>query len=100
MWYFNGIYLIRGAEIGSASEILTSSFDGRRCPTTIDLRSAGEPFTRRKTMEQKSSHSTRIPKSGSISFGRSKADCSIRSISAYGAALDLAKMKRFPTNSR
>jgi hypothetical protein len=47
-------------------------------------------------MEQKSSHSTRIPKSGSISFGRSKADCSIRSISAYGAALDIAGDEKIP----
>ena len=47
-------------------------------------------------MEQKSSHSTRIPKSGSISFGRSKADCLIRSISAYGAALDIAGDEKIP----
>jgi hypothetical protein len=47
-------------------------------------------------MEQKGSHSTRIPKSGSISFGRSKADCMIRSISAYGAALDIAGDEKIP----
>ena len=47
-------------------------------------------------MEQKSSHSTRIPKSGSISFGHSKADCLIRSISAYGAALDIAGDEKIP----
>jgi hypothetical protein len=47
-------------------------------------------------MEQNSSHSTRIPKSGSISFGRSKADCLIRSISAYGAALDIAGDEKIP----
>jgi len=47
-------------------------------------------------MDQKSSHSTRIPKSGSISFGRSKADCLIRSISAYGAALDIAGDEKIP----
>ena len=47
-------------------------------------------------MEQKGSHSTRIPKSGSISFGRSKADCMIRSISAYGAALDIVGDGKIP----
>jgi hypothetical protein len=47
-------------------------------------------------MEQKSSHSTRIPTCGSISFGRSKADCLIRSISAYGAALDIAGDEKIP----
>jgi hypothetical protein len=47
-------------------------------------------------MDQKSSHSTRIPKSGSISFGRSKAECLIRSISAYGAALDIAGDEKIP----
>ncbi|MCK1521224.1 MULTISPECIES: PilZ domain-containing protein [unclassified Bradyrhizobium] len=47
-------------------------------------------------MEQNSSHSTRIPKSGSISFGRSKANCLIRSISVYGAALDIAGNEKIP----
>ncbi|MGY4463185.1 PilZ domain-containing protein [Bradyrhizobium sp. LB13.1] len=47
-------------------------------------------------MEQNSSHSTRIPKSGSISFGRSKANCLIRSISEYGAALDVAGDEMIP----
>ena len=47
-------------------------------------------------MEQNSSHSTRITKSGSISFGRSKADCLIRSISAHGAALDIAGDEKIP----
>jgi len=47
-------------------------------------------------MEQKGSHSIRIPKSGSISFGRSKADCMIRSISAYGAALDIVGEGKIP----
>jgi hypothetical protein len=47
-------------------------------------------------MEQKVSHSTHAPKSGSISFGRSKADCIIRSISAHGAALDVAGFEKIP----
>ena len=47
-------------------------------------------------MEQKVSHSTRVPKSGSISFGRSKADCTIRSISVHGAALDVAGVEKIP----
>jgi len=47
-------------------------------------------------MEQKSSHPTRIPKAGSISFGHSKADCLIRSISVYGAALDIAGDEKIP----
>src|ERR1700758_4244477 len=55
-----------------------------------------EPFTRRKIMEQKGSHSKRILKSGSISFDRSKADCKIRSISAYGAALDIVGDGKIP----
>jgi hypothetical protein len=38
-------------------------------------------------MEQKGSHSTRIPKSGSISFGR---------FSAYGAALDIVGDGKIP----
>jgi hypothetical protein len=47
-------------------------------------------------MTRKGSHSTHVPKLGSISFGRSKADCIIRSISAYGAALDIAADKKIP----
>ena len=47
-------------------------------------------------MEQRGSLSTRIPKSGSIRFGRSKADCMIRSISAYGAALDIVGNGQIP----
>ena len=47
-------------------------------------------------MAQKGSHSTRVPKLGSISFGRSRADCIIRSISGYGAALDIAADKKIP----
>ena len=47
-------------------------------------------------MAPKGSHSTHVPKLGSISFGRSKADCIIRSISAYGAALDIAAHKTIP----
>jgi len=47
-------------------------------------------------MKQKGSHSTRILKSGSISFDRSKADCKIRSISAYGAALDIVGDGKIP----
>jgi hypothetical protein len=47
-------------------------------------------------MAQKGSHSTHVSKLGSISFGRSKADCIIRSISAYGAALDIAADKKIP----
>ncbi|MCK1294883.1 hypothetical protein ABIB75_005284 [Bradyrhizobium sp. GM2.2] len=47
-------------------------------------------------MAQNSSHSTRILKSGSISFGRSKAACLIRSISEYGAALDVAGDEKIP----
>jgi hypothetical protein len=34
----------------------------------------------------------RSPKLGLISFGRSKIDCTIRSISAFGAALDVAPL--------
>ena len=47
-------------------------------------------------MAQKGSHSIRVPKLGSISFGRSKADCIIRSISGHGAALDIAADKNIP----
>jgi hypothetical protein len=47
-------------------------------------------------MDQKNSHSARIQRSGSISFGHSKADCLIRSISAYGAALDIAGDEKIP----
>ena len=47
-------------------------------------------------MEQQVAHSTHVPKSGSISFGRSKANCIIRSISAHGAALDVAKVENIP----
>ena len=47
-------------------------------------------------MAQKGSHSTRVPKLGSISFGRSTADCIIRSISGCGAALDIAADKNIP----
>ena len=47
-------------------------------------------------MAQKGSHSIRVPKLGSIGFGCSKADCIIRSISGYGAALDIAADKKIP----
>ena len=47
-------------------------------------------------MAQKGSHSTRVPKVGSITFGRSRADCMIRSISGCGAALDIAADKKIP----
>ena len=47
-------------------------------------------------MAQKASHSTRVPKLGSICFGRSQADCIIRSISGFGAALDIATDKKIP----
>jgi hypothetical protein len=47
-------------------------------------------------MAQKGSHSKHVSKLGSISFGRSKADCIIRSISACGAALDIAADKKIP----
>jgi hypothetical protein len=38
-------------------------------------------------------HSARL---GSISFGRSKTICTIRSISAFGAALDVAADEKVP----
>jgi hypothetical protein len=44
-------------------------------------------------MDERDPRSTRVPKLGSISFGRSKTDCTIRSISAFGAALDVADEK-------
>jgi hypothetical protein len=47
-------------------------------------------------MAQKGSHSADVLTLGSISFGRSKAACIIRSISAHGAALDIAADKKIP----
>lgn len=40
--------------------------------------------------------SPRVVTLGSISFGRSKTVCTIRSISAYGAALDVAADEKLP----
>jgi hypothetical protein len=47
-------------------------------------------------MGEKDPRSTRVPTLGSISFGRSKRDCTIRSISAFGAALDVAADEKLP----
>ena len=47
-------------------------------------------------MVVKHPRSTNVVRLGSISFGRSKADCMIRSISAYGAALDIAGDEKIP----
>jgi hypothetical protein len=47
-------------------------------------------------MGEKEPRSTRVPTLGSISFGRSKRDCTIRSISAFGAALDVAADEKLP----
>ena len=47
-------------------------------------------------MVEKQPRSNHVVRLGSISFGRSKADCMIRSISAYGAALDIAGDEKIP----
>ena len=51
-------------------------------------------------MAQKGSRSTHVPKLGSISFGRSEAICIIRSISGFGAALDIAADEKIPDEFR
>jgi hypothetical protein len=40
-------------------------------------------------MSDKAPRSARSPKIGLIIFGRSKVECTIRSLSAFGAALDI-----------
>jgi hypothetical protein len=47
-------------------------------------------------MDEKNPRSTHVLKLGLISFGRSKTDCTIRSISAFGAALDVAADEKIP----
>ena len=47
-------------------------------------------------MVEKNPRSKDVVRLGSISFGRSKTVCTIRSISAYGAALDVAANEQVP----
>ena len=47
-------------------------------------------------MIEKHSRSNHVVRLGSISFGRSKTVCTIRSISAFGAALDVAADEQVP----
>ena len=47
-------------------------------------------------MVEKHPRSDHAVKLGSISFGRSKTVCTIRSISAFGAALDVAADEQVP----
>jgi hypothetical protein len=47
-------------------------------------------------MVVKHPRSTNVVRLGSISFGRSSKVCTIRSISAYGAALDVAANEKIP----
>jgi len=47
-------------------------------------------------MIEKTPSLPRVVTLGSISFGRSKAACTIRSISAFGAALDVAVDEKLP----
>lgn len=47
-------------------------------------------------MDGNSPRSKQVARVGLISFGRSKTDCTIRSISPFGAALDLAADEKIP----
>ena len=47
-------------------------------------------------MIEKHPRSNHVVRLGSISFGRSKTVCTIRSISAFGAALDVAGDEQVP----
>ena len=47
-------------------------------------------------MVEKHPRSTPVVRLGSISFGRSNKVCTIRSISAFGAALDVAADEKIP----
>ncbi|MGY3430790.1 hypothetical protein ACVWWI_002766 [Bradyrhizobium sp. USDA 3686] len=54
------------------------------------------PRTLEDTMDEKNPRLKQVARLGLISFGHSKADCTIRSISAFGAALDLAADEKIP----
>ncbi|MCK1422718.1 PilZ domain-containing protein [Bradyrhizobium sp. 182] len=47
-------------------------------------------------MDEKTPHSAPIEKCGVITFGRSTTACTIRTISGFGAALDLAADDKLP----
>jgi hypothetical protein len=47
-------------------------------------------------MVEKQPRSNHVVRLGSISFGRSKTVCTIRSISVFGAALDIAADDKIP----